>query len=130
VPESLDALDDGEYLRAIPLQLYGAHATDAAKGRQGAWARVGDLHEDGMIVIRELAELFAIHDIKSEVLAASIRGPLHVTQAALAGAHVATIPFKILQQMVHHPLTDKGIVQFRKDWDEARKAAAKNHGAS
>ena len=83
-----------------------------------------------MIVIRELAELFAIHDIKSEVLAASIRGPLHVTQAALAGAHVATIPFKILQQMVHHPLTDKGIVQFRKDWDEARKAAAKNHGTS
>jgi len=92
--------------------------------------RLDDINEDGMIVIRELAEMFAIHDIKSEVLAASIRGPLHVTQAALAGAHVATIPFKILQQMVHHPLTDKGIVQFRKDWDEARKAAAKNHGAS
>jgi transaldolase len=92
--------------------------------------RLDDINENGMIVIRELVELFAIHDIKSEVLAASIRGPLHVTQAALAGAHVATIPFKILQQMVHHPLTDKGIVQFRKDWDEARKAAAKNHGAS
>jgi transaldolase len=69
--------------------------------------------------------MFAIHEIRSEVLAASIRNPLHVTQAALAGAHVATIPFKILQQMVHHPLTDKGIVQFRKDWDEARKNAAK-----
>jgi transaldolase len=68
--------------------------------------------------------------MKAEVLAASIRGPLHVTQAALAGAHMATIPFKVLQQMVHHPLTDKGIVQFRKDWDEARKAAAKSHGAS
>src|SRR5664280_1931482 len=92
--------------------------------------RLDDINQDGMIVIRELAEMFAIHEIQSEVLAASIRNPLHVTQAALAGAHVATIPFKILQQMVHHPLTDKGIVQFRKDWDEARKAAAKNHGAS
>jgi transaldolase len=58
------------------------------------------------------------------VLAASIRNPLHVTQAALAGAHVATIPFKILKQMVHHPLTDKGIAQFKKDWDEASKAIA------
>src|SRR5664280_2669663 len=92
--------------------------------------RLDDINQDGMIVIRELAEIFAIHEIQSEVLAASIRNPLHVTQAALAGAHVATIPFKILQQMVHHPLTDKGIVQFRKDWDEARKTAAKNHGAS
>ena len=87
--------------------------------------RLDDINQDGMTVIRELAEMFAIHEIRSEVLAASIRNPLHVTQAALAGAHVATIPFKILQQMVHHPLTDKGIVQFRKDWDEARKNAAK-----
>ena len=48
-----------------------------------------------------------------------------MTQAALAGAHIATLPFKILQQMVHHPLTDKGIVQFKKDWEGARAAAAK-----
>src|SRR5664280_2123187 len=92
--------------------------------------RLDDINQDGMIVIRELAEIFAIHEIEAEVLAASIRNPLHVTQSALAGAHIATVPFKILQQMVHHPLTDKGIVQFRKDWDEARKTAAKNHGAS
>ena len=59
-----------------------------------------------MIVIRELAEIFAIHEIESEVLAASIRNPLHMTQAALAGANIATVPFKVLQQMVHHPLTD------------------------
>ena len=87
--------------------------------------RLDDINQDGMIVIRELAEMFAIHEIASEVLAASIRNPLHVTQAALAGAHIATVPFKILKQMVHHPLTDAGIVQFRKDWEEARKAAAK-----
>jgi transaldolase len=86
--------------------------------------RLDDINEDGMTVIRELTEIFALYDIKAEVLAASIRHPLHVTQAALSGAHVATLPFKVLQQMVHHPLTDKGIVQFKKDWEAARAAAA------
>jgi transaldolase len=81
-----------------------------------------------MIVVRELSEIVAIHELDTEVLAASIRNPLHMTQAALAGAHVATIPFKVLQQMVHHPLTDKGIVQFRSDWDKARKALESNNG--
>jgi len=87
--------------------------------------RLDDINEDGMTVVRELAEIVAIHDLDTEVLAASIRGPLHMTQAALAGAHIATVPFKVLQQMVHHPLTDKGIVQFRKDWDQARKSMAR-----
>jgi transaldolase len=90
--------------------------------------RLDDINQDGMIVIRELAEIFALHEIQAEILAASIRNPLHVTQAALAGAHVATIPFKILQQMVHHPLTDSGIGKFRKDWAEARAAdSGKSH---
>src|SRR3954471_13328252 len=78
--------------------------------------RLDDINQDGMIVIRELAEMFALHDIEAEILSASIRNPLHVTQSALAGAHIATLPFKVLQQMIHHPLTDKGIVTFRKDW--------------
>jgi transaldolase len=86
--------------------------------------RLDDINQDGMIVVRELAELFSIYDIDSEVLAASIRHPQHVTQAALAGSHIATLPFKVLQQMVHHPLTDKGIVTFRQDWEKARSAAA------
>jgi transaldolase len=51
-----------------------------------------------------------------------MRHPRHMTEAALAGAHIATVPFKVLQQMVHHPLTDKGIVQFRKDWAAAQHA--------
>ncbi len=85
--------------------------------------RLDDINQDGMIVIRELAEIVALHDLDTEVLAASIRNPLHMTQAALAGAHVATLPFKVLQQMVRHPLTDKGIKTFREDWDKARKAA-------
>lgn len=84
--------------------------------------RLDDISEDGMTVVRQLAEIFATYEIRSEVLAASIRTPLHATQAALAGAHVATVPFKVLQQMVHHPLTDKGIVQFRKDWESAQRA--------
>jgi transaldolase len=86
--------------------------------------RLDDINQDGMIVIRELAEMFALHDIEAEVLAASVRHPQHVTQAALAGAHIATVPFKVLQQMVHHPLTDKGIVQFKQDWEAARAAVA------
>jgi transaldolase len=90
--------------------------------------RLDDINQDGMTVIRELAEIFALHDIEAEVLAASIRNPLHMTQAALAGAHIATLPFKVLQQMVHHPLTDKGIVQFRADWEKARAALAEKKG--
>jgi transaldolase len=90
--------------------------------------RLDDINQDGMIVIRELAEIVAIHELDTEVLAASIRNPLHMTQAALAGAHVATLPFKVLQQMVHHPLTDRGIEQFRADWEKARAALAARKG--
>ena len=85
--------------------------------------RLDDINEEGMIVIRELSEIVNYYELDSEVLAASIRNPVHMTQAALAGAHIATVPFKVLQQMVHHPLTDKGIVQFKKDWEGARAAA-------
>jgi transaldolase len=88
--------------------------------------RLDDINQDGMIVIRELGEMFALHEIEAEVLAASIRHPQHVTLSALAGAHIATVPFKVLQQMVRHPLTDKGIAQFKKDWEAARAAVAKS----
>ncbi len=87
--------------------------------------RLDDINEDGMEVIRELVAMVETYDLDAEVLTASIRHPRHMTEAALAGSHIATTPFKVLQQMVHHPLTDKGIVQFRKDWEAAREAAAK-----
>jgi transaldolase len=90
--------------------------------------RLDDINQDGMIVIRELVDIVTIHELDTEVLAASIRNPLHMTQAALAGAHVATLPFKVLQQMVHHPLTDSGIKQFRSDWEKARQALAEKAG--
>src|SRR6476469_9660721 len=90
--------------------------------------RLDDINQDGMIVIRELVDIVTIHELDTEVLAASIRTPFHMTQAALAGSHVATVPFKVLQQIVHHPMTDKGIVQFRSDWEKARKALESQNG--
>ena len=82
--------------------------------------RLDDINQDGMEVIRELAAIIDMHGYESEVLAASVRHPRHVTDAALAGAHVATLPYKVFQQMVRHPLTDKGIVQFKSDWAKAQ----------
>ena len=83
--------------------------------------RLDDINEDGMIVIQELAEIFANYEglDHCEILAASIRHPRHVTESALAGAHVATMPLKVLEQMTKHPLTDKGIVIFKSDWAKA-----------
>ncbi len=86
--------------------------------------RLDDINQDGMDVIRELVTIIELHGLESEVLAASIRHPRHVTDAAMLGSHVATLPFKVLQQMVRHPLTDKGIKTFRDDWDKARQIAA------
>ncbi len=85
--------------------------------------RLDDINQDGMEVIRELAAIIEMHGYESEVLAASIRHPRHVTDSALAGAHVATLPYKVFQQMVRHPLTDKGIVQFKSDWAKAQQEA-------
>jgi transaldolase len=79
--------------------------------------RLDDINEDGMNVVRELVSMVRIHGLAAEVLAASIRHTRHVTEAALAGAHIATVPLKILQQMIHHPLTGSGILKFRKDWE-------------
>jgi transaldolase len=78
--------------------------------------RLDDISEDGMEVVRELVAMQPAHDSGAEVLVASIRHPRHVTEAALAGADIATVPHRILKQLIHHPLTDSGIVQFRADW--------------
>jgi len=84
--------------------------------------RLDDISESGMDVVRELVTMVKTHRLDAEVLAASIRHPRHVTEAALAGAHIATVPHKILLQMIHHPLTDSGIVQFRKDWEAVQSS--------
>lgn len=81
--------------------------------------RLDDIGHDGIQLIATIAQIFAQAGIDTEIIAASIRHPLHVEQAALNGAHIATIPFKVLSQLVKHPLTDKGIKQFLADWNEA-----------
>ena len=78
--------------------------------------RLDDVGSQGMDLVRTIVEIFFNYDYDTEVIAASIRHPLHVVDAALAGAHIATIPMKVLQQMVKHPLTDKGIESFMNDW--------------
>jgi len=81
--------------------------------------RLDDINLVGMELIEELVAIFRNYDLKTQVLAASIRGPRHVTEAALAGAHVATIPTKVFDQMIAHPLTDKGVAQFLADWEKS-----------
>jgi transaldolase len=83
--------------------------------------RLDDISHDGMLLIRDIVQIFKNYDYKTQVLAASLRHPMHVAQAALAGAHVATIPFKVLDQLIKHPLTDKGLDTFLKDWEKAKK---------
>jgi transaldolase len=86
--------------------------------------RLDDINEEGMTVIRELVTIIDNYGLDAEIIVASVRHPRHVTEAALLGAHIATLPFKVLQQMVKHPLTDKGIASFQADWARARAAAA------
>jgi transaldolase len=83
--------------------------------------RLDDLGQDGMELIGEIADIYRIHDIPTEIITASVRHPLHVTQAARLGAHIATVPYKVIQQMVKHPMTDQGIEKFLADWKSAQK---------
>jgi len=78
--------------------------------------RLDDIADDGSGLIAEIAEIFDIHGIETEIIAASVRGPQDVTRAALAGADIATIPYKVIKQMMCHPLTEKGIEKFNADW--------------
>lgn len=78
--------------------------------------RLDDIAEDGMQLIRNIVQIYDNYGFATEVLAASIRHPMHIVDCALAGADVATIPFKVIQQLVKHPLTDKGLEGFTSDW--------------
>jgi transaldolase len=78
--------------------------------------RLDDAGHDGMAVVGEIVEIYRKQGIQTKVLAASIRHPLHIVQAAKIGADVATVPFKVLKMMVKHPLTDSGIARFMEDW--------------
>ncbi|MGY0691167.1 fructose-6-phosphate aldolase [Virgibacillus sp. FSP13] len=82
--------------------------------------RLDDIGQEGMNLVATIAEIFDCHGIETEIIAASIRHPLHVTDAALNGAHIATIPYKVLGQLVKHPLTDQGIEKFLADWNNQK----------
>jgi len=78
--------------------------------------RLDDLGQDGMSIIPQIRQIYDNYGFETEILVASIRNPIHVLDAALVGADVATIPFSVFKQLVHHPLTDKGLAQFLADW--------------
>lgn len=84
--------------------------------------RLDDIGMDGIGLIEEVAAIFDLHGIQTEIISASIRGPKHVIDSAKAGAHIATVPYKVLVALTKHPLTDAGIAKFLKDWESVPKA--------
>jgi transaldolase len=126
IPEGIVAVSalSKEGIRVnVTLCFNAAQALLAAKA--GAYiispfiGRIDDIGWPGMDLIDEIVTIYANYGYKTQVLAASIRGTLHVIDAAKAGAHIATMPFKVLDQLFHHPLTDKGLEQFLKDYNKA-----------
>ena len=82
--------------------------------------RLEDINQDGIQLVKEIATIFKNFELKTEIIAASIRTARHATLAALAGAHIGTIPYKVIEQMLHHPLTDAGIKRFLSDWETVK----------
>ena len=78
--------------------------------------RLDDISVRGVDLVSEIAEMFAVGGIETQIIAASVRNPIHVTECALAGADIATVPYKVIEQMLHHPLTDTGIEKFQADY--------------
>jgi transaldolase len=87
--------------------------------------RLDDIGADGMQLIEQIINMYGNYDFETEVLVASVRNPIHLQRAADLGADIATIPYKVMQQMTHHPLTDKGIKIFMEDWQKAQANLAR-----
>jgi transaldolase len=83
--------------------------------------RLDDVSQDGLILLREILAIYRAYNFQTQVLAASLRHPMHVLEAAKMGSHIATMPFKVFQQLFLHPLTDRGLAGFLKDWEKARE---------
>jgi len=116
----------GEGIRVnVTLVFSPAQALLAAKA--GAFfvspflGRLDDVAENGMGVLREILEIYRAQNFSTQVLAASLRHPMHVVEAAKLGSHIATMPFKVFEQLFAHPLTDRGLEAFLKDWEKARQ---------
>jgi transaldolase len=110
----------------VTLCFSAAQAILAAKAGAGYISpfigRLDDIAQDGMQLIRDIVQIYDNYGFETEVLAASIRHPVHIVDCALAGADVATIPFKVIQQLVKHPLTDKGLDAFLSDWKKSGRS--------
>ena len=87
--------------------------------------RLDDIGFNGMSLIEDTAEIFEIHGISTEIIAASVRHPIHVLEAAKAGSHIATIPYSVITQMINHPLTSSGIEKFLADWQGLQSKISK-----
>jgi len=116
----------GEGIRVnVTLVFSPAQALIAAKA--GAYfvspflGRLDDIAENGLGALREIVEIYRVQNFSTQILAASLRHPLHVVEAAKMGAHIATMPFKVFEQLFKHPLTDRGLEAFLKDWEKARQ---------
>jgi len=83
--------------------------------------RLDDISENGLGLLREILEIYRVYNFQTQVLAASLRHPMHVVEAAKLGAHIGTMPFKVFGQLFRHPLTDRGLEGFLKDWEKARE---------
>ncbi len=83
--------------------------------------RLDDISENGLVLLRDIMEIYRAYNFSTQVLAASLRHPIHVIEAAKMGAHIGTMPYKVFQQLFQHPLTDKGLQGFLKDWEKARE---------
>ena len=128
-PLTLDGLKATRVFRAegtkvnVTLCFSAAQALLAAKAGASYISpfigRLDDIAQDGMALIRDIVQIYDNYGFATEVLAASIRHPMHIVDCALAGADVATIPFKVIQQLVKHPLTDKGLEGFLSDWKKS-----------
>jgi len=129
VPVTLDGLKTASALAAEGIRtnvtlIFSANQALLAARAGAAFVspfvgRLDDISQDGIALIKDIADIFAIHGIETEIIAASIRHPQHVTQAALAGAHIATVPAKVVKSLLYHPLTDAGIKRFLEDWQKA-----------
>lgn len=108
----------------VTLVFSAAQALIAAKA--GAYfvspflGRLDDIAENGLVALREIVEIYRVQNFSTLILAASLRHPLHVVEAAKLGAHIATMPFKVFEQLFKHPLTDRGLAAFLEDWEKAK----------
>ena len=131
-PLTLDGLKATRIFRAEGTKVHVTLCFSAAQALLAAKAgasyispfigRLDDVGQDGMQLIRDIVQIYDNYGFATEVLAASIRHPMHIVDCALAGADVATIPFKVIQQLVKHPLTDKGLEGFMADWKKSGRS--------